>query len=119
MQKGVLTNRNRVSRPTARVILHWKETPNDDRIRGWQVLRGPWTGCELTMGDLEHQAGAGVSRSQPRPQYFDESEEGPNLWTKKQGFPSCTSRIEGRNDREVPETRGNCMSSPVSKGRHE
>jgi hypothetical protein len=37
MQKEVLTNRNRVSRPTARVMptAVGKETPSDDRIRGW------------------------------------------------------------------------------------
>lgn len=47
-------------------------------------------------------------------------EEGPNLWTKKQDFPSCTSRVEGRNDREVTDLAGgNRTLHPMPEGRHE
>jgi len=69
------------------------------------------------MGDLWAGRPGEVSRGHST---STESEEGPNLWTKKQGFPSCTSRVEGRNDREVTDlTEGNRILSPMSKGRHE
>ena len=81
-----------------------------------------WKASEMTMGDLWAERLGEVSRghSTSTGRKLTGSEEGPNLWTKKQDFPPCTSRVEGRNDREVTDlTGGNRMLCPVSKGHHE